>query len=69
MTPEELEKVEYHADQIAKILHSNTDPATIQSLGAIETVVRQTVLQYVSPKIGVFLSDIPPKRKQADIGP
>jgi hypothetical protein len=68
MTPEELQKVQYHTKQIAQILYSNTDPAEIQTLGAIETVVRQKVLESVSPEIGVFLSKISPKQKLEDPG-
>jgi hypothetical protein len=54
MTPAELEKIQYHAKQIAQILYSDTGSTTIQSLGAIETVVRQKLLASVSPEIGVF---------------
>jgi len=54
MTPEELKTVQHYAQQIAKILYSDTDPTTIQSLGGIETVVRQKILESVSPEIGVF---------------
>jgi hypothetical protein len=67
MTPEELEKVQYYAKQIAQILYSDTDPTTIQSLGAIETVVRQKLLESVSPEIGVFLSKKPPRPQPEDL--
>lgn len=66
MTPEELKTVQHHAQEIAKILYSNTDPAEIQTLGAIETVVRQKVLESVSPEIGVFLSKMSLKQKLDD---
>lgn len=69
MTPEESEKVQFHAKQIAQILYSDTDPAEIQTLGAIETVVRQKILESVSPEIGVFLSKILPRPKPADLAP
>ncbi len=67
MTPEELKEVQYHAQQIAKVLYSDTDPATIQTLGGIETVVRQKILELVGPEIGVFLSKIPLKLQPEDI--
>jgi hypothetical protein len=67
MTPEEFKTVQYHAQQIAQILYSDTDPAEIQTLGAIETVVRQKILDLVSPEIGVFLSKISPKQKLDDL--
>jgi hypothetical protein len=54
MTPKELKTVQYYAQQIAKILYADTDPTMIQSLGGIETVVRQKILDSVSPEIGVF---------------
>ncbi len=66
MTPEELQKIEYHANQIAQILYSDTDPKVIQTLGDIETTVRQQILQHVSPPIGVFLSKMPPKSKREE---
>jgi hypothetical protein len=67
MTPEEAKQVQFHAQQIAKILYSDTDPAEIQSLGAIETVVRHKILESVSPEIGVFLSKMSLKQKSEDL--
>lgn len=69
MTPEELQKLEYHANQIAQILYSDTDPKVIQTLGDIEVTVRQKILQHVSPPIGVFLSELPPKPKPEESEP
>lgn len=66
MTPEEAKQVQFHAQQIAKILYSDTDPASIQTLGAIETVVRQKILESVSPEIGVFLSKKSLKQQPED---
>ena len=31
MTPEEVKQVQFHAQQIAKILYSDTNPASIQT--------------------------------------
>lgn len=56
MTPEELEQVRYHARQIAQLLYADTDPAALQTLGTLETVVREKILDSVSPEIGLFLS-------------
>lgn len=69
MTPEELKTVQYHAQQIAKVLYANTDPADIQTLGGIETVVRQKILESVSPEIGVFLSKRSLKPQPEDPAP
>lgn len=66
MTPEELQKIEYYTNQIAQILYSDTDPNEIQTLGDVEITVRQKILQHVSPTIGVFLPEIPPKLKREE---
>lgn len=66
MTPEEVKQVQFHAQQIAKILYSDTAPAEIQTLGAIETVVRQKMLESVTPEIGVFLSKTSLKQQPED---
>lgn len=68
MTPEELEQVRYHARQIAQLLYSETDPAALQTLGAIETVVRQKILESVSPEIGLFLSKSQPVPEPEKLG-
>jgi hypothetical protein len=67
MTPEEVKKVQFHTQQIAQILYSNTDPTEIQTLAAIETVVRHKILESVSPEIGVFLSKMSLKQKPDDL--
>ena len=69
MTPEELEQVRYHARQIAQLLYADTAPADLQTLGAIETVVRQKILESVSPEIGIFLSKPQPKPEREDPEP
>ena len=56
MTPEQAELLKHHTDEIAKILYADTDPATLVSLEAIETTVRQKMLEQVSPQVGIFLS-------------
>jgi hypothetical protein len=66
MTPEELKTVQYHAQQIAQILYSDTEASEIQTLGEIEVVVRQKILESVSPEIGVFLSKTSPKQQPDD---
>ena len=61
MTPEQSEQLNYHAKQIATILYADIDPDTLQPLGDIERVVREKMLQSVSPNIGIFLSKPAPK--------
>ena len=58
MTPEELQKVNEYSKEIAKILYADTDPETLDSLEAIERVVRQKMLAHVTPKVGIFLSKL-----------
>ncbi len=66
MTPEEAKQVEFYAQQIAKIFYADTDPTSIQTLGGIETVVRQKIQESVSPEIGVFLSKKSLKQQPED---
>lgn len=68
MTPEELEQLRYHARQIAQLLYSDTDPSDLQTLGTLETVVRQKILESVSPEIGLFLSNPPPEPSPENLG-
>jgi hypothetical protein len=65
MTPEERQKVNDYSKEIAKILYADTDPETLDSLDAIERVVRQKMLEYVTPQVGVFLSKLAPTPSQA----
>jgi hypothetical protein len=58
MTPEELQKVNEYSKEIAKILYADTDPETLDSLDAIERVVRQKMLEHVTPQVGIFLSKL-----------
>lgn len=56
LPPEQVELIKQHLNEIAKILYADTDPATLDSLEAIETTVRQKMLEHVSPEVGIFLS-------------
>jgi hypothetical protein len=68
MTPEELQKVNEYSKEIAKILYADTDPETLDSLDAIERVVRQKMLEHVTPQVGVFLSKRAQTPSQAGFG-
>lgn len=57
MTPEEQQALHYHAQEIAKILHKNTAKDALLSLEGIEQTVRGQILEHVSPKIALFLSN------------
>jgi hypothetical protein len=66
MTPEEKQTVKAHLDAVADILYQNTDVEKLQSLEDIEQVVRQHMLENVSPQIGLFLSNQRQKPRQAN---
>lgn len=61
MSPEDQATLAQHSREIAKILHRNSSPKAIDTLEGIETTVRQQMLEYVSPEIGIFLSKRAPK--------
>lgn len=56
MTPEEDQNLQAHVEAIAAILYQNTDPEKLKTIEGIEQSVRQQMLNYISPQIGVFLS-------------
>ena len=56
MTPEELERLESCATEIAKIWYNNTPPSELTSLENFEKHLRQQWLETVGPQIGFFLS-------------
>lgn len=66
MTPEQTEAVKKHAQAIAEILYADTDPKTLESLEAIGQVVRQKLLEHVSPQVGIFLSNRVPEPSKAE---
>jgi hypothetical protein len=55
MSPEEQKELKEYAKAIAKILYKNTDKKELNSLGAIEKVVRDGMQEHVMPEVGVFL--------------
>jgi hypothetical protein len=56
MTPEEKATLDQHVQAIAQILYRDAEPSQMQTLGGIETVIRAQLQEYVSPQMGVFLS-------------
>lgn len=57
MTPEEKKELDKHINAIGKILYKQTKPEQVKTLARIEETVREQVLDYISPQIGIFLSD------------
>ena len=56
MTPEQKAQLQPHLNAIAKILYEDSDPASMQTLEAIEMRVREQLQAHVSPELGRFLS-------------
>ena len=68
MTPEEVQRLQAAAQEIAAILYKNTPPEAVATLEGIEKTVRQQMLQHVSPEIALFLSSRLLASKQDDAG-
>jgi hypothetical protein len=56
MTPEQTARLQPHLDAIAEILYEDSDPASMQTLEAIEQQVRHQIQAHVGPELGRFLS-------------
>lgn len=68
MTPEESQRLEACIQEAAAILYCNTPKNELTSLESIEKTVRQQILQHVSPKIALFLSDKSPEHSRVESG-
>ncbi len=66
MTPEQASAIKAHAEAIAAILYSQTEPEQLSTLAGIEKTVRDQILQHVSPEIGIFLSAWQQERSQEE---
>lgn len=55
MTPEEQQRLQACITEMAQILYKNTPSEKITTLEDIEKAVRQQMMEYVSPKIALFL--------------
>ncbi len=64
MTPEKRRELDKHIEEIAKILYEEADPTKIENLAGIESTIREQTLEYITPKIGFFLSRKRRKPKQ-----
>ena len=61
MTPEEKQELQEHVQAIAKLLRKDAGERPMNSLGEIESVVREQLQTHVAPQLGVFLSKTSPK--------
>lgn len=57
MTPEQRQLIKSHADAIAEILYADCNPESLKTLEDIEITVKDRVVSYVTPQIGIFLSE------------
>ena len=64
ITPEEQLRLSACIQEIAQILYKNTASEEIATLEGLEKVVRQQMLEYVSPKVALFLSKKSPKQSK-----
>ena len=66
MTPSERKRLEACLTEVSEILYNNSDTESITTLEDIETVVREKVLENVSPQIALFWSKEKQKRERED---
>ncbi len=66
MTSKNAIALKAHIQAIAAILYEETPQELLNTLEEIEQTVRQKVLKYVSPEIGVFLSERSQVQPQAE---
>jgi hypothetical protein len=62
ISPEEQLRLSACIEEIAQILYKNTASEEIATLEGLEKVVCQQMLEYVSPKVALFLSKKSPKQ-------
>ena len=67
MTPEDSQKLQAYLEAVAAILYQNSEPEKLKTLEGIEQAVRQQVLEHVSPKIGIFLSEKQQEQQQVEV--
>lgn len=56
MDTDKQAQIQAHARAIAALLYEDSNPEQLQTLAGIEAVVREQILEQVSPEIGLFLS-------------
>ena len=60
MTPEKRQELDNYLEAIATILYEEAELTQVESLAGIEKTIREQTLEYITPKLGFFLS----KRQQ-----
>ena len=46
-----------HLEAIAALLYEETKPEQVESLAKIENTIREQTLEYITPQLGIFLSN------------
>jgi hypothetical protein len=57
MTPEKEALLGQHLEAIAALLYKETKPEQVESLAKIEATIRDQTLEYITPQLGIFLSN------------
>jgi hypothetical protein len=68
MTPEKEALLAQHLEAIAAILYEETEPEQVESLSKIEATIRGQTLEYITPKLGIFLSSKLQEQQQEEAG-
>ena len=64
MIPEKQARLQACLQELAGLLYEETNPAELSNLESIEKTVRQQMLEHVSPRIALFLSNKQQELKQ-----
>jgi hypothetical protein len=64
MIPEKQERLQACLPELATLLYEQTDKSDLSNLESIEKIVRQQMLEHVSPQIALFLSNKQREPKQ-----
>jgi hypothetical protein len=56
MNLDKQQELNQHLQAIAEILHQEAAPEKIATLEGIEETIREQTLEYITPKLGFFLS-------------
>jgi hypothetical protein len=67
--PKDQARLEECVQEIAEILYRNTPASELTDLESIERAVRGHMLKEVSPRVGVFLSQLQQEQKKVKAGP
>ena len=57
MAPEKEKELAQHLEAIAALLYEETEAEQVESLAKIEATVRAKTLEYITPQLGIFLSE------------